>query len=211
MRTDDLIDALAADRGAQSPHMSLVIGKALVIGSVVSLALFLLTMGVRPDFGSALATWRFQVKIVIVFLALGLAVFDCLRLSSPTTSGFASRFSLIVPVLVVLAVGLELFSSPMETWEPRLMGTNPFMCLAAILALALAPLAAAMWAMNSGAPASPAIAGAAIGRLAAATATALYSLHCFDDSPLFFATWYSLATLSVVAIGGVLGRWVLRW
>ncbi|MGA7427255.1 MAG: NrsF family protein, partial [Rhodoplanes sp.] len=32
-----------------------------------------------------------------------------------------------------------------------------------------------------------------------------------DDSPLFVATWYSLAITLVVAVGAVLGPRVLRW
>jgi hypothetical protein len=36
-------------------------------------------------------------------------------------------------------------------------------------------------------------------------------LHCFDDSPLFVATWYVLAAILVVLLGMLLGRRLLRW
>jgi hypothetical protein len=68
-----------------------------------------------------------------------------------------------------------------------------------------------MWAMRRGAPASPVWAGAAVGRLAAAMGAALYALHCFDDSPLFAAVWYSAAILIVSAVGAAMGARLLRW
>ena len=65
--------------------------------------------------------------------------------------------------------------------------------------------------MRGAAPASPTLAGAAAGLLAAAAGATLYAFHCFDDSPLFVVTWYSLATTLVVAIGAVAGHRLLRW
>ena len=65
--------------------------------------------------------------------------------------------------------------------------------------------------LRSAAPASPALAGAAAGLLAAASGAALYAFHCFDDSPLFVVTWYTLAALVVMAIGALAGRRLLRW
>ena len=62
-----------------------------------------------------------------------------------------------------------------------------------------------------GAPASPTLAGAAAGFLAAACGATLYAFHCFDDSPLFVATWYLLAAIPVVVIGAVAGSRLLRW
>ncbi|MGA8293552.1 MAG: NrsF family protein, partial [Rhodoplanes sp.] len=53
--------------------------------------------------------------------------------------------------------------------------------------------------------------GASAGLVAAALAATVYAAHCTDDSPLFVATWYSLAIALVVAVGAVLGPRVLRW
>ena len=64
---------------------------------------------------------------------------------------------------------------------------------------------------GAGAPASPALAGGAAGFLAATAAAALYAFHCFDDSPLFVVTWYTLAAVLVVAVGAVAGHRMLRW
>ena len=68
-----------------------------------------------------------------------------------------------------------------------------------------------MLALRAGAPASPALAGAMAGLLAAACGATLYAFHCFDDSPLFVATWYTLAALPVVIVGAVAGHRLMRW
>jgi hypothetical protein len=65
--------------------------------------------------------------------------------------------------------------------------------------------------LRHGAPARPAVAGAFAGLLSAGLAATLYASHCTDDSPLFVATWYSIATLLVTAIGALAGSRVLRF
>ena len=84
-------------------------------------------------------------------------------------------------------------------------------CLTAIPLLAMAPLVAVLLMLRSAAPASPALAGAAAGLLAAAAGATLYAFHCFDDSPLFVMTWYVLATIPVVVLGAIVGHRLLRW
>ena len=91
------------------------------------------------------------------------------------------------------------------------LGSNSLICLSVIPLLSLAPLVAVLTILRSGAPASPMLAGAGAGLLAATCGATLYAFHCFDDSPLFVATWYSLAALPVIAVGALAGRRLLRW
>ncbi|TIM18804.1 MAG: DUF1109 family protein, partial [Mesorhizobium sp.] len=35
--------------------------------------------------------------------------------------------------------------------------------------------------------------------------------HCFDDSPLFVATWYTIAIAILAALGAFGGRLLVRW
>jgi len=65
--------------------------------------------------------------------------------------------------------------------------------------------------LRRSAPASPTLAGAAAGLVAALSGATLYAFHCFDDSPLFVVTWYSLAVLAVTAVGAWAGHKLLRW
>lgn len=211
MRTKDLIGALAHDAATSAPRPRQAMLTALAPGGLVSIAVFAATMGPRPDLIEALASWRFNLKLIVVAAALVLAFVDCVRLADPVNTGMTTRASLAIPVLLLAALGLELAASPAREWGTRLMGTNALVCLAAIPTLSLGPLAAALYAMRQGAPASATATGAAAGRLAAAFAAALYALHCFDDSPLFIATWYVLASLIVIGLGALLGRSAVRW
>jgi hypothetical protein len=55
------------------------------------------------------------------------------------------------------------------------------------------------------------LAGAIAGMLSAGFAATLYASHCTDDSPLFVATWYTLATALVTAVGALVGSKVLKY
>ena len=65
--------------------------------------------------------------------------------------------------------------------------------------------------MREGAPQYPALSGALAGAAAAGVAATIYASNCTDDSPLFVASWYPLATLVVVAAGALAGRRFLQW
>jgi hypothetical protein len=211
MKTDKLIDALVADRATPAKPMRWALAAALLAGGLVSLVVFFASLGVRADIEPALGTWRFELKVGLVLLALGLAFSLCIALSRPVAPAHPGRRLLPLAALAVLAVAVELLAIPSASWASRLVGSNALVCLIAIPALAIVPLAAVLAMLRSGAPASPALAGGAAGLLAAAAAAALYAFHCFDDSPLFVVTWYALAALPVVALGAAAGHRLLRW
>jgi hypothetical protein len=211
MKTDKLIDALVADRAPPGKPLHWVLAAALLAGGFVSLAFFFATLGLRTDIEPALGTWRFDLKVGLVLLALGLAFSLCIALSRPVAPARPGRRLLPLAALAVLAVAIELSALPSVSWASRLVGTNALVCLIAVPTLAIVPLFAVLAILRSRAPASPALAGGAAGLLAAAAAAALYAFHCFDDSPLFVVTWYVLAALPVIALGAVIGRRLLRW
>ena len=211
MKTDNLIDALVADRTPRGRPLRWLLAAALLAGGLVSLVLFFAELGVRADIEAALGTWRFDLKVGLVLLALGLAFSLCIALSRPVMPAHPGRRLLPLAALAVLAVVIELLALPSVSWTSRLVGSNALVCLVAIPTLAIAPLAAALAILRAGAPASPVLAGGAAGLLAAAAAAALYAFHCFDDSPLFVVTWYALAALPVMALGAAAGHRLLRW
>ena len=215
MKTGNLIEALVADQAASRVSggrpIRVALAGALALGGLVSLALFFIELGIRADIVPALATWRFDLKIGLVLVALLSAFGLCIALSRPVASGRPGRRLLPLAVLVAVAVAIELAVLPSASWTTRLVGSNALICLVAIPTLSLAPLAAVLMVLRRGAPASPALAGAAAGVLAAAAGATLYAFHCFDDSPLFVVTWYALAAIPVVALGAVAGHRLLRW
>jgi hypothetical protein len=218
MKTENLIEALVADRAAGRRSISRALAGALALGGLISLALFFVDLDAPEDIAQAmatwrfdLATWRFDLKVGMVLLALVLAFGLCMELSRPVPSGRPVRRLLPLAVLAVMAVAIELAAFPSASWGTRLVGSNSLICLAAIPMLAMAPLAAVLLALRSRAPASPALAGAAAGLLAAATGATLYAFHCIDDSPLFVVTWYVLASIPVIVLGVIAGHRLLRW
>ena len=135
-----------------------------------------------------------------------------MRLARPGAAPGPWRWLLLAtPLLLLAAVVAELVALPQVQWRSAAIGHNSRWCLAMIPLLGTAPLAAGLWALRQAAPARPMLSGAVAGLLAGGIAGFLYGLHCTDDSPLFVATWYSIATAMLTLAGAMLGRWLLRW
>lgn len=211
MKTEQLLEALVADQASRRQPIARSLFRAMALGAGLSLLFFAVELGVRVDIGPALETWRFDLKIVTVLLALVLATGLCLDCLRPDASPHPLRRLLPLLAVVLTAIAVELLAVPLSGWKARLIGTNWLICLSMVPILSLAPLAAILAVLRRGAPASPTRAGAAAGFLAAACGATLYAFHCFDDSPLFVATWYLLAAIPVVVIGAVAGSRLLRW
>ncbi len=212
MRTEYLINALVADLTvSKAPFRQILVG-AIALGSIIAAGAFLLWIGVRPDIGQALQTARFLFKFVITLTLATTATGLLLRLAIPGVStGFWAWACLATPVLLVVAEAAELMVMPAATWWPRLVGSNARFCLILIPLLSIGPLACILLALRQGAPTRPGLAGAIAGLVASGIAATLYASHCTDDSPLFVATWYSLATGIVALVGYAIGSRVLRW
>ena len=77
----------------------------MALGAGLSLLFFAVELGVRVDIGPALETWRFDLKIVTVLLALVLATGLCLDCLRPDASPHPLR-----RLLPLLAVGTAVTS-----------------------------------------------------------------------------------------------------
>ncbi|RWD08115.1 MAG: DUF1109 family protein [Mesorhizobium sp.] len=154
MRTDDLIKALDAD--ARSGAMPLgsawwvAAGAATVIAAVV----FWLAIGPRADIATAMQTMRFLAKFVFT-MALVVSAFALIRaLSTPgAPTGRAVAWMIAAPLLVIVAVVLELLSVPAADWGTRLIGSNLVICLTFIPLIGIGPLAIFLAVLRYGAPA----------------------------------------------------------
>lgn len=212
MSTEQLIRMLAADRSERVASLGARLAAALAVGLAVSVVLFWLTLGPRPDIASAAGTPRFVFKFVVSLVVAVAAAGLVLRLVRPGADAGAWLVALLVgPVLLAVAIVLELLSVPQAAWWPRLVGANAYLCLASIPLLAAPVLAALLVALREGASTQPAVAGAIAGMLAGSLGAVLYAAHCVDDSPLFVATWYGLAIGLVTAVGALAGARLLRW
>jgi hypothetical protein len=212
MHTNDLIRLLASDQHVPSRSVGEWLIVCLAAGFVVSAVAFWWMLGPRDDIAAAAVSPRFVLKIVEMLLLATAAAILALRLARPAAGTRGAAFAVLVAAaLLVFATGIELLLVPPVQWGAKLIGSNSRICLTAIPLLALPLLVSGFYALRQGAPTRPGLAGAVAGILAGALAATLYALHCTDDSPLFVATWYSLAIAGVTLLGWALGQRVLRW
>ncbi|MDQ0513005.1 NrsF family protein [Ancylobacter amanitiformis] len=212
MKTDDLIRAMAADTGRRSMPMDTAWRLAGVLAFVLAGAVFLVALGPRPDALASLETARFVFKFVVT-LALVASAFALVRALARPGGGGGSLLAWLAvpPLLLVVAVALELFAVPASEWMTRLVGVNSQVCLTFIPLIGAAPLGVFLLALRHGAPTRPRLSGAVAGLVAGGLAAAFYAAHCPDDSPLFVATWYSLAIAGLAAVGALAAPLVARW
>jgi hypothetical protein len=212
METDQLIRTLAADNAHRARPVGFVLMLALLAAVPVSVAMFLAGLGVRPDVMKAMHNPFFDLKFAVT-LALAIpAIAISLHLSRPEASLKRWAWLLLIPAgLLVAGISGEMMMPQRLPMMTRLVGSNSRTCLTAIPLMSLPLLAAALIGLRHGAPSRPALAGAIAGLLSAGLAATLYASHCTDDSPLFVATWYTIATALVTALGALVGSRVLRF
>jgi hypothetical protein len=212
METDQLIRTLAADNAQRERPVGFVLAIALLAAAPVSVAMLFAGLGVRPDFMTAMRNPFFDLKFVVT-LALAIpAIAISLHLSRPEASMRGWKWLLLIPVGLLLAgIASEMMMPQRLPMMTRLVGNNSRLCMTAIPLMSLPLLVAALIGLRHGAPTRPAVAGAIAGLLSAGLAATLYASHCTDDSPLFVATWYTIATALVTAIGALAGSRVLRF
>ena len=212
MKTEQLIRTLAADNAHRARPVGLVLALALLAAAPVAVAMFLAGLGVRPDVMTAMHNPFFNLKFVETLALAISAIVVSLHLSRPEASVKGWGWLLLIPVGILAGgVAVEMMMPQKVPMMTRLVGSNSRVCLTAIPLMSLPLLAAALIGLRHGAPTRPAIAGAIAGLLSAGLAATVYASHCTDDSPLFVATWYSIATALVTAIGALAGSKVLRY
>jgi hypothetical protein len=212
METEQFIRTLAADNAHRARPVGLVLTLALLAAVPVSMAMFLMEFGVRPDVMTAMRNPFFDVKFVVTLALAISAIVVSLHLSRPEASLKGWAWLLLIPAgILATAIASEMMMPQRLPMMTRLIGSNSRVCLTAIPLMSLPLLAAALIGLRHGAPTRPAVAGAIAGLLSAGLAATLYASHCTDDSPLFVATWYTISTALVTAIGALAGPRVLRF
>jgi hypothetical protein len=212
METEQLIRTLAADNVHRARPVGFVLALALLAAAPVSLAIFLMVLGVRPDAMTAMHNPFFDLKFVVTLALAISAVAISLHLSRPEASLRGWAWLLLIPAGILAAgIASEMMLPQRVPMMTRLIGSNSRICMTAIPLLSLPLLAGTLIGLRHGAPSRPALAGALAGLLSAGLAATLYASHCTDDSPLFVATWYSIAAAFVTAVGALAGSRVLRF
>ncbi|MBB4005617.1 NrsF family protein [Aurantimonas endophytica] len=204
--TDRLIEMLSKDaRGRRRFEKILLRAVTFAVG--IAAIVFFVLVQPRPDLELAARTARVLFKFIIT-VPLAIAMIGLLdRIGRPAAPLGPWPWLLGgIGAMLAVGVGAELALLPPEEWATSLIGTNARYCMLFIPLIAIGPLFCFIVALRQGMPTHPGLAGAAAGIASGAIAAAFYASHCPDDSPLFVATWYTLATCIVAACGYAAGR-----
>ena len=212
MDTDQLIKTLAADNAHRARPVILVLALALLAAAPVSIFMFMAELGVRPDVMTAMHNPFFDLKFAVTLALAAAAITISLHLARPEASLRGFVWLLAIPAgLLVAGISGEMMMPQRLPMMTRLVGSNSKVCMTAVPLMSLPLLAASLLGLRHGAPTRPAVAGAMAGLLSAGLAATLYASHCTDDSPLFVATWYSIGTALMAALGALIGSRVLKY
>jgi hypothetical protein len=213
VRTPDLIDALAADTRAVPPGAPpRWLAAAAFAGAAIALALVLTWLRLRPDLAKAMAGGFFWIKASYT-AALGLAGFWATeRLARP---GVSARTAALVAIIVLVAFELTAVMqfAPMDSPArvAAMHGVSWTVCSRNIIVLAAPMTLICLFVLRQLAPTKPMAAGFAAGSFAGGVAATVYGLHCPEATFVFVGVWYTLGIVISGLIGGVLGRFMLRW
>ena len=213
MKTDDLIEQLAADLPPVRPGtVGRRIAATAVAGGCLALVLVLAGLGLRPDLSQAAGGMMFWMKAGYALALAGAGFWCAERLSRPAASARGGLIVVVaaVAVVAVIAAG-RLMVAPADERMALWMGHSWRICPTYILALSLPTLALALVVMRRFAPTRLRLSGAAAGLFAGGVGAAVYGLHCTETGPPFLATWYSLGVALSAATGALVGPGALRW
>ncbi len=213
MNTDQLIDSLATDVKPVPRH---AVGKRLaigvVIGALVSAALVLASLGMRPDIGIAMHGFAFWMKWSYTLSVSAIAIYATARLARPEPGRLRALWLIAIPVSLLAGVGvMELVHTPSSEWLAMWLGRSWSKCPWLVVGLAMPIFIGLLWSFRRLAPTRLRAAGAAAGLAAGAFAATVYCLHCPEVSAIFVLTWYTLGIVLAASFGALVGPRLLRW
>jgi hypothetical protein len=209
MKTEDLLKVLAEDtlpRPGAGQILARWIGPSLVVAFLALIA----TLGLREGLFDALVQPLVGLKLVLPLVLAAAALPLALQLARPGARP-RSHWLWIAPLVALLAAGYAWVITPDGARMMAFTGKTIAGCLVSIPLLSLPILGVMLLALRQGAVVAPVRAGAVAGLAAGGLGAAIYALHCIEDSPMFYATWYSLGIVIVATLGAALGPRLLRW
>jgi hypothetical protein len=213
MNTQQLIDSLSTDVPRVTRYaLAQRVGIGIASGGLMTLALVIVALGIRPDLQASMHDISFWTKCAYT-ITLGIGASCAVtRLGRPIPGSLRGLWPLTVPALILSAIAVgELIRIPSDEWPALWLGQSWIICPCLILTLAAPIFVGLLWTFRKLAPIRLRAAGAVTGLTAGTWAATLYCLHCRESAAVFVLTWYSLGILLAAAIGAVLGPRLLRW
>jgi hypothetical protein len=209
MKTDDLLHMLGND-GVAEPLPNVVLWRWLVPAIVLSFGAMALGMGIRFPLAQSLLPPEILPKLVLPLVLGLLAAPLALRLAQPLAR---PRLAWLwaIPMLGLALLLYAYLTTPSQGRMMAFTGKTILPCLVSIPALSAPLLGAFLVALQRGAVVAPMRAGLVAGLAAGGLGTAIYALHCTEDSPLFYVVWYGAGIMITAGAGALIGRKILRW
>lgn len=212
MRTDDLIADLSGRLEQVTPGaLTRMLVLAVILGLVASAILMLSALGLRYDFASAIVSFGMWTKLTYTFTIAALGFWLVQRAGRPGADVASSARILLLPVLAIALLAAAQLLAPGADVSDLILGHSSRVCAVLVILTALPTLAATFWALRRMAPTRLTLAGTGAGLFAGAAGAFVYSFHCTEGSAPFICIWYSMGIALTAAIGGFLGRKLLRW
>ena len=212
MKTENFISALVEDHMVFQPVLGPNFGLRMLGGLALSLCVFFIFLGVRPDFANVMTDSHIVFKFIFAASVFGSLLPLVIHTIRPENDLGRGLLWLGLPsITLVGGVTFQILTDPSDFLLSGMIGRYPMACLKSISVLAAGPLLALMLMMRSGATTQPIIAGALAGAASGGMGAFIYALHCPDDSALFVALWYSLSIGITTLVGAAIGSKLLRW
>jgi hypothetical protein len=213
VRTPELIDLLAADtRLVPATTAPRRLALTALAGAGIALVLVFAWLRLRPDLMHAMSGGFFWIKAAYTG-ALAIAGFWATeRLGRP---GVSARPAALTALTILALFGIFAVAQfvPM-TGGGRLSaleGESWTVCTRNIVLLAAPMTLICLMVLRRLAPTRSMAAGFGAGAFSGAVAATVYGLHCPEATFVFVGVWYTLGVLVSALIGGLLGRFTLRW
>ena len=212
MKTDALIESLSEEvRPVPRNGRVLRLGLGILAGSIVTLILIALALGIRPDLETAMRghtswmKWAYTGSLGIGALAM------TARLARPEAFRLGRFWPLLIPSALLAIVGtIEMARVPTGAWMAMWLGQSGKICRWLLLILSARIFIGLLWSFRHLAPTRLRAAGAAAGLAAGAWAVTFYCLHCPEVSAIIVLTWYTLSMVLAAGAGALIGPSVLR-
>jgi len=212
MKTAELIAILADDL---KPARRGMVGRwlllGLILGTAMSTALMMATIGPRPDLHAAMQLKAFWVKFIYTLALAGLGFVILARQARAGQDSRKLAMMLAAPVAALMVLAAIQLSAPYADTAELVMGSTWLVCPWLILMLSVPLTLCLLLVMRRLAPTRLAMAGAAAGLLSGAIAATIYGFHCPEMAAPFLLVWYTLGIAFSAVFGAVLGPRLLAW
>jgi len=215
MKTDDLIKMLSCDDAHMAPLPDVrvaVAGNVLILMFVLTILHVYTGMGIRTNYIIAMSSWLVCLKQILpATMAFSLLPFLC-KLSSPQSIARPASWRyliLILPMIILFITSLSGLDGVLLM--AAMQGETLLKCLIVVPTLSILGSYIIISALKHGAPSYPVQSGFWVGVTSGAFVCIFYAFSCTEDSPLFYAIWYSVGIGISGIFGAVIGHFKLRW